>query len=103
MDWDVIDSLGHIGGIALDTRSAWVGMPGGPVFGMALVGDTPAANITVVDNFEYVYPVSHVINIHKYQLLNGTIHQPVADHECVNALWWRTGGRVRQGCRGQQP
>ncbi len=76
MDWDVIDSLGNIGGIDLDTRSVWVGMPGGPVCGMALVGDALLSNLTLVDNFEYVYPVSHVIDAHKYQFLNGTLHVP---------------------------
>ncbi len=73
IDWDVIDSLGNVGGTDAATRSVWVGMPDGPVYGMAVVGDAPVSNLTVVDNFEYVYPASHVSDLHKYQLLDGTI------------------------------
>ncbi len=79
VDWDVIDSLGNVGGTDETRRAAWVGMPGGPVYGMAVVGDAPVANVTVIDNVEYVYPVSHVIDTHKYQFLNGTLHTPSID------------------------
>ncbi len=78
IDWDVIDSLGNIGGVDPSTRSVWVGMPNGPVFGMALLGDTPVSNVTLIDNPTYVYPVSHVIGHHKFQLLNGSIRQTEA-------------------------
>ncbi|MEZ4386258.1 MAG: S8 family serine peptidase [Candidatus Krumholzibacteriia bacterium] len=76
VDWDVIDSLGNVGGIDLNTRSVWVGMPDGPVCGMAVVGDAPLSNLSLIDNLEYVYPTSHVIDAHKYQFLNGTLHTP---------------------------
>jgi len=79
VDWDVIDTFGNVGGIDADSRSVWVGMPGSRVFGMALVGAAPLANLTVVDNNEYVYPASHVIDPHKYGLLNGNIHVPAID------------------------
>jgi subtilisin family serine protease len=79
MDWDVIDALGNVGRVDQETRSVMVGMPGGPVFGMAVLGDAPVGNLTVVDNPTYVYPFIHVIDTHKFQLLNGTLGQDVAD------------------------
>lgn len=79
IDWDVIDTFGNVGGIDDQTRSVWIGMPGSRVFGMALVGDVPLANLTLVDNDTYVYPASHVTDAHKYGLLNGAIHTPSVD------------------------
>lgn len=79
VDWDVVDALGNVGGTDPGTRAAWVGMPGGPVYGVAAVGDAPVSNVTVIDNVEYVYPVSHVTNHHKYQFLRGTITTPEID------------------------
>ncbi len=73
MDWDVVDLLGNVGGTDHARRAAWVGMPGGPVFGQALLGDAPLSNATVIDNPTYVFPVSHVIDAHKQQLLSGAI------------------------------
>lgn len=79
MDWDVIDALGNVGRVDPETRSVMVGMPGGPVFGMAVLGDTPVANLSVVDNPTYVYPFSRVLDTHKFQLLSGALTQDVAD------------------------
>jgi hypothetical protein len=73
MDWDVVDLLGNVGGTDRAHRAAWVGMPDGPVFGQALLGDAPLSNATVIDNPTYVFPVSHVIDAHKQQLLSGAI------------------------------
>jgi len=78
LDWDVVDLLGNVGGVVPDQRAVWVGMPGGPVFGHALLGDAPLSNATLIDNPTYVFPVSHVIDVHKQQLLGGTIHQAEA-------------------------
>ncbi len=79
LDWDVVDLLGNVGGSDLDRRTAWVGMPDGPVFGQALVGDAPLANATVIDNPTYVFPVSHVIDVHKQQLLSGVVREATID------------------------
>ena len=79
VDWDVIDSLGNVGQVDLATRSVWIGMPDGPVFGMALLGDAPAGNVTLVDNAVYVYPASHVLDGNKYDLLRGAASQTRGD------------------------
>lgn len=74
-DWDVIDLFCNVGGVDLNTRSVWVGMPDGPVFGLAVLGETPVSNITLVDNLIYIYPLSHVTDTHKYEFLSGDLHQ----------------------------
>jgi hypothetical protein len=78
VDWDVVDLMSNVGAVDMGTRSVWIGVPDGPVFGMAVAGDTPAANISLVDNLVYVYPLSHVTDTHKYQLLSGQLSQPEA-------------------------
>ena len=87
MDWDVVDLFGNVGGADPARGAAWVGMPGGPVFGQALLGDAPLANATVIDNPTYVFPVSHVIDVHKQQLLAGVIQETgIATPTDVSAL-----------------
>lgn len=74
LDFDVLDALGNVGGTDPAARAAWVGMPDGPVYGVAAIGDAPVSNVTVIDNVQYVYPFSRVLEQHKFQLLNGTLH-----------------------------
>jgi len=47
--------------------------PRGLYYGIALLGDSPAVNLSVVPNFTYVYPSSHVVDEDKFGLLSGTI------------------------------
>lgn len=77
-DWDVIDPLGNVGGVDPDRRAVWIGMPGGPVCGVALLGDTPASNLTLIDNPTYVFPYDHVRDVHKDQFLRGGLVQTAA-------------------------
>jgi len=77
-DFDVVDAMGNIGGTDPSTRSVWVGALDGPVYGMALLGTAPAANITLVDNPTYVFPFDHVPDVYKYQFLRGNLNQSEA-------------------------
>lgn len=75
VDWDVMDSLGNIGGVDAERQAVWIGLPGGPACGMAVVGDVPVSNLTLIDNIEYVYPMSRVTDHHKAQFLTGALSE----------------------------
>jgi subtilisin family serine protease len=79
VDWDVVDALTNVGGTDAATHSVWIGEPDGEVYGMAAIGDAPVSNVAVIDNIEYVYPLSHVTNAHKIQLLQGALGAEVID------------------------
>jgi len=78
VDFDVVDAFGNTGGVDPGTRSVWIGVPDGPVYGVAVCNDAPTSNLTLVDNPTYVFPFNHVIGVHKYQLLNGSLQQSEA-------------------------
>jgi hypothetical protein len=50
--------------------------PRGLYYGIAVLGDGPVANLSVVQNTTYVYPRSHVTDEDKFGLLSGEITEP---------------------------
>ncbi len=79
VDWDVLDLFANSGGTDPLRRTVWVNHPSGPRFGIVVLGDAPVSNLSLVDNAQYVYPQSHVTDVHKAQFLTGEISLPVAD------------------------
>lgn len=77
-DWDIIDAFGNTGGVDTARREVWLGMPDGPVAGVAVLGNAPVSNLTLIDNPTYVFPQDHVIDAHKAALLRGDLVQTSA-------------------------
>ncbi len=76
-DWDVPTSSANIGA-SDDARHAIYlhADPGGPFVGLALLGDSPQANKTFVNNPTYVYPNSAIDNGWKLRFLRGLVSVP---------------------------
>jgi subtilisin family serine protease len=78
MDWDVYDAFANVGGVDAQRRAVWVGLPDGAVGGVALLGEAPVSNLTLIDNTTYIFPRDHVTDAHKLQFLRGNIVQTAA-------------------------
>lgn len=78
MDWDVVDALANVGAVDTERRAVWVGLPGGPAGGVAVLGEAPISNLTLIDNPTYIYPYDHVRNHDKWLLLRGDLAQDEA-------------------------
>ena len=76
-DFDIKGTMGNFGGTDPSRRLAYMYADGGPYYGIALLGATPAANLTVLDNLVYVYDTSSIDDTYKIRHLKGTISTPV--------------------------
>jgi len=102
VDWDVMDSLGNVGGVDTERQVVWIGLPDGPACGMAVVGDSPVSNLSLIDNVDYVYPMSRVTDHAKAQFLTGAISETAVDQmtdlsaiAAVGPVDLQPGGQMR--------
>jgi serine protease len=71
-DWDVPTSSANIGDSDAARHAIYLhANPGGPFVGLALLGDTPQANLTFINNPTYVYPNAAIDNGWKLRFLRG--------------------------------
>ena len=77
-DFDIGNSMANLGGADPSRNLTYMYEAGGPYCGIALIGITPATNLTLIDNVTYVYPTSSINDTYKIRHLKGTISTPVA-------------------------
>jgi serine protease len=76
-DWDVATSSANIGASDAARHAIYLhANPGGPFVGLALLGDSPQANLTFINNPTYVYPNSAIDNGNKLRFLRGLTSVP---------------------------
>ncbi len=72
-DFDIADSGANEGGTDATRNLTYMFTPGGPYYGIALLGATPAHNLTLIENATYVYPLLHIEDSFKMRHLSGLI------------------------------
>ncbi|MBU8871169.1 MAG: S8 family serine peptidase [Gemmatimonadales bacterium] len=75
-DFDVADSGANEGGTDPTRNLTYIFSSGGPYYGIALLGETPAHNLTLIENAIYVYPSLHIEDGFKMRHLSGLISLP---------------------------
>ncbi len=76
-DWDVATSSANIGASDAARHAIYLhANPGGPFVGLALLGDSPQANLTFINNPTYVYPNAAIDNGNKLRFLRGLLSVP---------------------------
>ncbi len=79
IDWDVLDLFANSGGTDPLRRTVWCESSERPALRHRRPRGAPVSNLSLVDNAQYVYPQSHIADVHKVQFLTGALSQPVAD------------------------
>ncbi len=80
-DFDVMDSLHDVGGVDTANRAVWIKSLDGPCYGVAVLGDTPVSNISLIDNLVYIYADSYMHDDDKMRFLRGDLTQGTTAQE----------------------
>jgi hypothetical protein len=81
-DFDVAEDNGtDMAGTDATRNLTFQYAPRGLYYGIALLGESPVANLSVVQNTTYVYPRSHVTDEDKFGLLKGDISHAIGKFE----------------------
>jgi serine protease len=76
-DWDVATSSANIGASDAARHAIYLhANPGGPFVGLTLLGESPQANLTFVNNPTYVYPNGAIDSGFKLRFLRGLVSVP---------------------------
>jgi len=75
-DFDIGDSGANEGGTDPARNLTYLYASGGPYYGITLLGEDNARNLTLVNNPQYVYPELHIDDGIKIRLMNGQISVP---------------------------
>lgn len=75
-DFDIVDPNTNLGGTDPSRNLTYMYSAGGPFCGIALLGAQPAANLTLIDNLQYVFPASSIDDTYKIRHLKATISTP---------------------------
>lgn len=77
-DFDINNSAVNLGATDAARKLTYMYSEGGPYFGIALLGGTPATNLSLINNTTYVYPLSTISAVNRDLFLRGAISVPTA-------------------------